>query len=140
MPNASGAYATRTGRCGRTTCSRKAQCCAYRRRRDEVAKQIGYALTVDGNAASAALLNAVKQIEMEDHAGMADMLRLRLAVAVKEDGSGWTLLDEALFTRLANLKLSVTIGSGSAIPLISGYVIQVDTIFSSGPNASELVV
>lgn len=105
-----------------------------------MAKEISYALTVNGNAASAAVLNAVKQIEMEDHAGMADMLRLRLAVAVKEDGSGWTILDDALFTRLANLKLSVTVGSGSAIPLISAYVIEVDTNFSSDPNSSELVV
>ena len=105
-----------------------------------MAKQITYALTVNGNPASAALLNAVKQIEMEDHAGMADMLRLRLAVAVKEDGSGWTLLDDALFTRLANLELSVTVGSGSAIPLTSAYVIEVDTNFSADPNTSELVV
>ena len=37
---------------------------------------------------------------------MADMLRLRLAVAVKEDGSGWTVLDDELFTRLAKLRLS----------------------------------
>ncbi len=105
-----------------------------------MAKEITYALTVNGTAASAALLNAVKQIEVEDHAAMADMLRVRLAVAVKEDGSGWTLLDEALFTRLANLKVSVTVGSGSAIPLINAYVIEVDTNFSSVPGGSELVV
>jgi phage protein D len=105
-----------------------------------VAKQISYALTVDGAPASAAVLNAVKQLEVEDHAAMADMLRLRLAVAVKEDGSGWTILDDALFPRLANLKISVTIGSGSAIPLISAYVIEVDTTFSRDPNASELLV
>jgi phage protein D len=105
-----------------------------------VAKEITYALTVNGAAASAALLNAVKQIEVEDHAKMADMLRLHLAVAVRENGSGWTLLDESLFTRLANLKLSVTVGSGSAIPLINAYVIEVDTNFSSTPSGSELVV
>jgi len=105
-----------------------------------VAKQISYALTVNGNAASADVLNAVKQIEMEDHAAKADMLRLHMAVAVKEDGSGWTLLDDALFTRLANLRLSVTVGSGSAIPLISAYVIEVDTVFSADPGGSELVV
>jgi phage protein D len=105
-----------------------------------VAKAITYTLTVNGTAASAAVLNAVKQIEVEDHAAMADMMRLRLAVAVKEDGSGWTLLDESLFTRLANLKLSVTVGSGSAMPLINAYVIEVDTDFSSSPLGSELVV
>jgi phage protein D len=105
-----------------------------------VAKQISYSLAVDGKPASAALLNAVKQIEVEDHAAMADMLRLRLAVAVREDGSGWTLLDDSLFTRLANLKLSVTVGSGRAIPLISAYVIEVDTEFSSDPSGSVLTV
>lgn len=103
-------------------------------------RQISYALTVDGNPASAAVLNAVQRIEMEDHAAMADMLRLRLAVAVREDGSGWTLLDDQLFTRLVNLKLSVTVGSGSAIPLISAYVIAVDTNFASEPSGSVLTV
>ncbi len=105
-----------------------------------MAKQISYTLTVDGSPASAAVLGAVKQIEVEDHAAMADMLRLRLAVAVKEDGSGWTLLDDQVFTRLANLKLSVTVGSGSAIPLISAYVIEVGTIFSNEPGGSLLTI
>jgi phage protein D len=105
-----------------------------------VAKQISYALTINGKAASAAVLNAVRRIEVEDHSVMADMLRMRLAVAVKEDGSGWTVLDEDLFTRLANLKVSVTVGSGSALPLISAYVVDVDTNFSSEPDGSELTV
>lgn len=105
-----------------------------------MARQISYALTVDGQPASPALLNAVKQIEVEDHAVMADMLRLRLAVAVREDGSGWTLLDDTLFTRLANLKVSVTVGSGRAIPLISAYVVDVDTHFSNEPSNSVLTV
>src|SRR5689334_877211 len=77
---------------------------------------------------------------MEDHAHMADMVRLRLAVAVKQDGSGWTLIDDQIFTRLAHLKLSVTIGSGSATPLIDAYVVEVDTKFSNDPGGSELVV
>lgn len=105
-----------------------------------MAKQIAYTLSIGGRAASSAVMNAVKQIQVEDHADMADMLRLRLAVAVKEDGSGWTLLDDELFTRLANVKLTVTIGSGSAIPLISAYVVNVDTTFSSEPSGSELAV
>ena len=105
-----------------------------------MAKQVSYSLTVDGKPASAAVLNAVKVIEVEDHAEMADMLRLRLAVAVREDGTGWTLLDDALFTRLANLKVSVTVGSGKAIPLISAYVIEVDTQFSNEPGGSVLTV
>jgi len=50
------------------------------------------------------------------------------------------VLDDTLFTRLANVKLSVTIGSGPAMPLISSYVIEVDTKFSNEPSGSELIV
>ena len=67
-----------------------------------MAKQVSFSLKVNGAPASGAVLGAIRQIEMEDHARMADMLRLRLAVAVKEDGSGWTLLDDDLFTRTCN--------------------------------------
>jgi phage protein D len=105
-----------------------------------VAPQISYALSIDGGAASSDLLGAIKQIEVEDHASMADMLRLRFAVAVKEDGSGWTLLDDRLFKRLVNLRVSVTIGSGAAIPLIDAYGIDVDASFSSEPEGSLLTV
>jgi phage protein D len=105
-----------------------------------VAKQISYALKVNGAPASTAVLNAMKQVEMEDHAGMADMLRLRLAVAVKEDGSGWAILDDDLFNRLSNIELSVTVGSGAATPLVSAYVIEVDSTFSSEPSGSVLTV
>lgn len=105
-----------------------------------MANQISFSLSINGAPASSALLGAIQQIEMEDHARMADMLRIRLAVAVKEDGSGWTLLDDALFTRLARLSLRVSVGSGQATPLIDAYVIEVDTKFSSQPGGSELVV
>src|SRR5213076_2562809 len=82
----------------------------------------------------------VRQIEVEDHASMADMLRLRLAVAVREDGSGWTTIDDDVFPRLANLKLSVTVGSGAESPLISAYVVDVDTHFAAEPNGSAMTV
>ena len=105
-----------------------------------MARQISFSLSIEGSPASAAVLNAIKQIEIEDHARMADMLRLRLALAVKEDGSGWTLLDDALFTRLAKLKLSVTVGSRVPTPLIDAHVIEVDAKFANEPGNSELVV
>jgi len=38
---------------------------------------ISYALLIKGERASANLLAAIQQIEIEDHANMADMLRLR---------------------------------------------------------------
>jgi phage protein D len=104
-----------------------------------VAVATSYTLTIGGANASSAVLGAVKQIEVEDHASMADMLRLKLSVAVREDGGGWTVLDDELFTRLAKLRLSVTVGTGSAIPLLDAYVIDVDTSFSE-PGNSEMVV
>ncbi|MFD0119447.1 phage late control D family protein [Streptomyces sp. NPDC058320] len=105
-----------------------------------MARQISYTLTVNGEAAPAALLGAVQRIEVEDHAAKADMLRLRLAVGVREDGSGWTLLDEPLFTRLAPIGLCVTVGSGPAVPLISAHVVEIDTHFAGDNGTSQLTV
>lgn len=99
-----------------------------------------YSLSIGGRAASPAVLAAVRQIEVEDHAQMADMLRIKLAVAVREDGGGWTVLDDGLFTRLAKLRITVTVGTGAEMPLIEAYVIDVDTSFSSHPGTSELSV
>jgi phage protein D len=105
-----------------------------------MAAGISYSVTIDGTAASAALLGAIRQIDVEDHAELADMLRLRLAVGVREDGSGWTILDDDVFPRLAKVKLSLTIGSGSAIPVIEAYVVETNTQFANDPSNSVLVV
>jgi len=105
-----------------------------------VAAATSYTLTIGGRAASASVLAAMKQIEVEDHATLADMLRLRLAVAVREDGGGWTVLDDGLFTRLANLRITVTVGTGPAMPLLDAYVVDVDTTFASQPSGSEMAV
>lgn len=105
-----------------------------------MADAISYALTVNGRAAGPEILNAIKQIDVEDHAELADMLRLRLAVSVKENGSGWTILDDGLFDRLVNIKLSITIGSGNSIPLIDAYVIESTAQFSNDPGNSVLTV
>jgi len=101
---------------------------------------VSYALLVNGTPASPDLLDVIQQIEVEDHADMADMMRLRLAVSVREDGSGWTVLDEDLFTRLASLQIQVTVGSGPAEPLIEAYVIENSAEFSNQPGGSVLSV
>jgi phage protein D len=105
-----------------------------------VTTAITYSLTIGGTPAPAQVLDALRQIDVEDHAEMADMLRLRLACTVKADGSGWTLLDDAVFPRLANLRLSITVGSGSAIPLMNGYVIETTAQLSNDPGGSLLTV
>lgn len=102
--------------------------------------QVSFQLKIGGSPASASVINALRRVEVEDHAHVADMLRLRIGVAVRQDGSGWTFLDDNLFTRLASIDLSVTLGSGNAIPLIKAYVIEVATEFSPAPNGSELAV
>ena len=105
-----------------------------------MAPATSYTLTIGGRPAPAAVLGAVRQIEVEDHATMADMMRLKLAVAVREDGGGWTVLDDDVFTRLAKLRISVTVGTGPSMPLLEAYVVDVDTTFASDPGSSELAV
>jgi phage protein D len=105
-----------------------------------VSTSVTYALTIGGRPASPDLLGVIQQIEMEDHSDMADMLRLRVACAVKEDGNAWTIADDGVFNRLTNVKLSVTVGSGRAIPLINAYVIENDIEFSNQPSGSVLSV
>lgn len=101
---------------------------------------VSYTLTIEGAPVSADIIAAIREIEVEDHAEMADMMRLRLAVAVRENGSGWTVLDEELFERLTNLRLSVTVGSNNSIPLIDAYVIDTNTEFAYQHGNSVLEV
>ncbi len=101
---------------------------------------VSYTLTIDGEPASADVIAAIREIEVEDHAEMADMMRLRMAVAVNENGSKWTVLDESLFERLTNLRLSVTVGSSNSMPLIDAYVIDTNTEFGYQHGSSTLEV
>ena len=104
------------------------------------ATAINYALNVDGQPATSAVLGSIQVIEVEDHSEMADMLRIRLAVSVKQSGSGWTVVDDGVFDRLTQVKLTVTVGSANAITVFNGYVIENDIEFSNQPNGSILTV
>lgn len=101
---------------------------------------VAYTLLIDNLPAAAELLAAVQQIEVEDHAEMAAMLRLRLAVAVNEQGSGWTVLDEDTFSRLTNIALRVTVGNGPPAMVVNTYVIEMSVDFSNDPGQSVLNV
>ena len=104
------------------------------------ATSITFALSIAGSPATSAVLNSIQLIEVEDHSELADMLRLRIAVSVKDSGSGWTIVDDSMFERLTAIKLTVTVGSGSAITLFNGYVIENDVEFSNQPNGSVMTV
>jgi phage protein D len=101
---------------------------------------ISYTLLIDGAPADSDLLAAVQQIEVEEHADLAAMLRLRLAVAVREDGSGWDVVDDDTFSRLARLSLLTTVGSGTPEPLIEAYVIETRLDASNRPGESTFEV
>jgi phage protein D len=104
-----------------------------------MAEQITFALTIDGQAATPELLANVASIEVEEHAELADIMRLRLAIAVNPDGSDWTILADDLFPRLTPLALSVTVGTNPAEPLIEAHVVEANARFGA-PGASFLEV
>ena len=101
--------------------------------------EVTYALRVNGSPVTPEVLGAVVQIDVEDHADLADMLRLRLAVAVRTDGTGWTVLDDDLFPRLTPVAVDVVIG-GTKMPLFDGHVIESSATFSNDPGGSVLTV
>ena len=101
---------------------------------------VSYTLLVDDAPADPDLLAVVQQVEIEEHSHLADMLRLRLAVGVGEAGSDWTLLDDAIFTRLKKLKVTVGVGSNTSESLMEAYVIGSDITFSNEPGQSVLEV
>ena len=96
---------------------------------------ISYRLTVDDVPAPPELLAAIQQIEVEDHAEMADMMRLRISVGGSAGCSGWNVLDEDLFHRLSVITLSIAIGPRPAETLMTAYVTgreAADYSFTSG--------
>ncbi|MFC2077585.1 phage late control D family protein [Candidatus Bipolaricaulota bacterium] len=102
-------------------------------------QNVAYQLLIDGSPAPPELIAAVQQIEVEDHADLADMMRLRFAFGVAEDGGWWTLVDEDLFLRLTEIRLVATVGS-SAETLMTGRVIRTSAAFSNRPGESVLDV
>ncbi len=101
---------------------------------------VTYTLSLEGVPASQDLLQAIQQIEVEDHADMADMLRLRVAIGVKDGCAAWSFVDDDLFGRLASLRLSVAVGSAAAETLIQAYVIETNASFGNRPGTSVLNV
>jgi phage protein D len=101
---------------------------------------VGYHLSIGGEAAPAHLLEAVQRIEVEEHATMASIMRLVLGVAVDGSGEAWTIVDEDLFPRMAELELSIAVGTGRPEPVLTAYVIETRTVLSETPGESSLDV
>ncbi len=100
---------------------------------------VNYTLLIDEAPAPPDLLAGIQQIEVEDSADMADMLRLRIAIGVCEGCSGWTFVDKNIFRRLTKIKIIVTVGS-VAEPLLVAHVIETNASFANQPGQSVLNV
>lgn len=105
------------------------------------APSVSYTLEVAGAPLDAETLNAIQTIEVEDHAELADVARLRLTTAVGGKDRNWTVIDDPLCQRLTNVKIGVRLAGGLATPLIDGYVIDVRATLGSeaGKSLVEIV-
>jgi len=101
---------------------------------------VTYTMMIEGAPVPEDLLQAIKQIEVEDHASMADMLRLQVVMGVKDGCSGWAFVDDGIFDRLTNIRISVAVGSGRSETLINAYVIETNATFANQPGTSILNV
>jgi phage protein D len=99
-----------------------------------------FTLLVDGQSLDGAALAQLQTVEAEEHLRMADMLRLVFKISVKEDGSGWHVLDDGIFVPLANLQLKITVGNNDPITVIDAYVVETQTAFTNNPGESTLTV
>jgi phage protein D len=102
--------------------------------------EVSYQLRIDGREAPLEVIDAVQRLEVEEHASLASIMRLTFAIAVAQGGSRWTVIDDDLFPRLAEVALSIKRGSGDPEPVLTGYVIEAKAVFGEEPGASTLDV
>ena len=102
--------------------------------------EVAYTITLNGAPPSPAVMGAIQMLQVEDHADLADILRLRVQVAQGNGAGGWRVLDEDLFSRLTPIGVRVQVGSGPATPLIEAYVIETSANFDNEPGRSFLDV
>jgi phage protein D len=99
-----------------------------------------YELRVDGGPAKEKLLDRIRSVEVEEHASMADMVRLRLAVAPDPKAGGWTVLDDGTFERMTPLRVGIRVGPPPVDLVVEGFVIETRAALSGGPGGSSLEV
>lgn len=102
--------------------------------------QVAYTLYIDGEPAPQELIDVIQRLEVEDHAEMADMVRLTVAISVEDGCSTWNVVDDNTFQRLTKLHIDVNVGSGKTEPLIEAYVIETNADFANQPGQSVLNV
>lgn len=101
---------------------------------------ISYTLTLDGNPLDGAVIGKLRKVECEEHADLADLLRLTFTLTQRENNSGWAMLDDNVFPRLAKLKFSINVGSNNSQPIMEGYVVEVAAEYGNDPANNTLSV
>ena len=101
---------------------------------------VTYTLMIDDLPASEDLLQAIQQIEVEDHADMADMVRFQVVIGVRDGCAGWSFVDDTVFACLSKIRIAVAVGSGRAETLINARVIETNANFANQPGTSVLNV
>ena len=101
---------------------------------------LSYKLSVNREPATPDLLSALQQVEFETGANGADMMRLTFAIGPKDNRSGWTLVDDDIFERLAPIRLAITVGDGPPALLAYTLVTEVSLTFSERSGESVLSV
>ncbi len=101
---------------------------------------VSYTLLVDGAPMDAEVMGAIQQIEVEEHADMADILRMRVATAVSEDGAAWTVVDDNVIGRLTEIELRITVGAGLPGFVFKGHIAELNAVYANQPGESYLEV
>lgn len=104
------------------------------------APPVSYTVQVAGTPLDAETLDAIESVEVEDHAELADVARLKLTTAVGGRDRNWTVIDDQICRRLTNVRIAVRIAGGAAIPLIDGYVIDVRASLGTEPGRSVVEI
>jgi phage protein D len=102
--------------------------------------EVSYLLAIDGREPPPEAVEAIQRLEVEEHTSLASIMRITFAIAVAAGGSRWTVVDDDLFPRLAEVALSIKHGSGDPEPILTGYVIEARAVFGEEPGKSTLDV
>lgn len=100
---------------------------------------INYTVQINDAPASAEVLDAVREIQVENNSGMAGIFRLRLAIGMS-DGGDWTVIEDDPFQPLTPVSIGIQAGTGLSEPLINGYVTSQQILLSNEPGRSMLEI
>lgn len=100
---------------------------------------ITYTLLINNTPASAEVLEAIQEIQVENNGEMADVFRLHLAIGMSDSGD-WTILEDDLFQPLTPVAIRAQVGTGLSEPLISGYVTSQQVEIGNQPGQSFLEI